>query len=133
MSEEKETEGAPEAPSIETLVDKPKLAEPSKIVDAPREPKASREPKAAKPEPGYVPLREVLDERERRQKAEQEGAKYRQAWEDHQRKLAAEQDNDPAPDMFKDPNAYNTWVDRQMNRRADSFGVRPKRCSCSGL
>lgn len=128
MIEEKdgapETE-APEAPAhtpLSELVDKPRFSEPSKVADEPRrqEPREKRE-KPAKPDPGYVPLREVLDERERRQKAEQDAQRYRAAWEEHQRKLAAEQDNDPAPDMFKDPNAYNAWVDRQLDRRAKSI------------
>ena len=118
MSEETKDEGAPEAPSMETLVDKPKLTDTARIADPPREAKPPREPKAPKPEPGYVPLREVLDERERRQKAEQDAQKYRAAWEQHQQKLADAENNDPAPDMFKDPNAYNAWVDRQLDRRA---------------
>ena len=66
-------------------------------------------------------LNETLSEREKRQRAEAERDQYRIAWEQHQRKLAAEQDRDPAPDMFKDPNAYNAWVERQLDKRAKAI------------
>jgi hypothetical protein len=123
MSEEEKGGGPAEPAPLTEIVDKPKLAETPAVVDRPERPPPERKPKADKPAvpEGYVPLREVLDERERRQKIEAERDRYQRAWEDHQRKLAAEQDKDPAPDMFRDPNAYNEWVDRQLNKRAEAI------------
>lgn len=68
-------------------------------------------------------LNETLNEREKRQKAEAERDQYKNAWEQHQRKLQAEQENDPAPDMFKDPKGYNAWVERQLDRRAKAIAA----------
>lgn len=68
-------------------------------------------------------LNETLSERDKRQKVEAELGQYKKAWEDHQRKLASEQNNDPAPDMFKDPAKYNAWVERQLDRRAKAIAA----------
>ena len=128
MAEEEKDGGAPEgATPLEQIVDKPRLSEPSgkdAIIDAPRrsEPsRAKREPKPDKPAipEGYVPLREVLDTRDRMRKAEEERDRYRAYVEDQQRKLADAEDNDPAPDMFKNPTAYSEWLDRRVNKRAE--------------
>ncbi len=126
--EEKDGALAPAEPvhtPLSEIVDKPRISEPSAkaITDEPRpEPRQKREKpdKPAIPE-GYVPLREVLDTRDRAKKAEEEAARYRAWIEDQQRKLAVEQEKDPAPDMFKDPNAYNAWIDRQLNKRAEDI------------
>lgn len=124
MSEEEKVDGALESTPLETIVDTPKLTEttPSVVEDKP-EPRQKREPKPDKPviPEGYVPLREVLDTRDRAKKAEEDRDRYKTAWDEHQRKLAAEADKDPAPDMFKDPRAYNAWVDRQVNKRAEAI------------
>lgn len=126
-------EGQGAQPSLQEIIDKKPIADFTE--DAGREqshqqareerekperaPKPQREQQ--KPEQGFVPLREVLDEREKRQRAESEAQRYRAWIEDQQRKLAAEQDNDPPPDMFKDPNAYSAWIDRQVERKAKSI------------
>ncbi len=124
--EEKDGALAPAEPvhtPLSEIVDKPRISEPPAraIVDEPRpEPRQRKPEKPAIPE-GYVPLREVLDERDRRKQSEDEAKRYRTWIEDQQRKLAIEQDRDPAPDMFRDPNAYNQWVERQVQKRAESI------------
>jgi hypothetical protein len=124
--EEKDGALAPAEPvhtPLSEIVDKPRISEPPAraIVDEPRpEPRQRKPEKPAIPE-GYVPLREVLDERDRRKQSEDEAKRYRTWIEDQQRKLAIEQDKDPAPDMFRDPNAYNQWVERQVQKRAESI------------
>jgi hypothetical protein len=127
-------EGQGAQPSLQEIIDKKPIADFTE--DAGREqahqqareerekpperaPKPQREQQ--KPEQGFVPLREVLDEREKRQRAEAEAQRYRAWIEDQQRKIAAEQDNDLPPDMFKDPNAYSAWIDRQVERKAKSI------------
>jgi len=123
-----ETEdGAPPAVTpISEFVDKPRLSDPPAATPEP----ATPDPVKATPTPAPADdgdkrfaglLRETLDEREKRQKAEKERDQYKTAWDTQQRKLQAEQDNDPAPDMFRDPNGYNEWLDRQLNRRAEAI------------
>jgi hypothetical protein len=122
--EEKDGAVAPAEPvhtPLSEIVDKPRISEPpaKAITDEPRpEPRQRKSEKPAIPE-GYVPLREVLDERDRRKQFEEKAQRYEQAWNEHQRRLAAEQDKDPAPDMFRDPNAYNQWVERQVAKRGE--------------
>lgn len=119
-------DGESGVPSLSELVDKPAFdhATPS----APNEPKPEpvKEPvaKESKDDPDKRfagVLRETLEEREKRQKAERERDQYKSAWEQHQRKLQAEEANDPAPDMFKDPDGYNAWVERQLDKRAQAI------------
>lgn len=129
MTEEAKEDGAlapaePQHTPLSEIVDKPKLAEAPAIVDTP-EPRQKREPKPeAKPDDearfrGL--LNETLSEREKRQAAERERDQYRNAWTEHQRRLAAEADKDPAPDMFKDPKAYEAWTDRQIRKQAEAI------------
>lgn len=122
MSEE--VKGA-EAPAegvvtpISEIVDKPRHTDQAPAPDPRRE-----KPKAEKPDEDARfrgLLNETLSEREKRQAVERERDQYKRAWEEHQRKLATEQEKDPAPDMFKDPNAYNAWIDRQLNKRAEDI------------
>lgn len=130
--EEKDGALAPAEPQhtpLSEIVDKPRLADPPSkaVTDEPRaEPKPKRE-KVEKPDDearfrGL--LNETLGEREKRQAAERERDQYKQAWAEHQRKLAADQEHDPAPDQFRDPKAYNAWVERQMDKRAESYAQR---------
>jgi len=129
--EEKDGALAPAEPQhtpLSEIVDKPRLSDPpaKAITDEPRpEPRQRREKteKPAIPE-GYVPLREVLDTRDRAKKAEEEAARYRTWIEDQQRRLAVEQDKDPAPDQFRDPQAYTAWVERQISKRAEGIAKR---------
>lgn len=122
MSEVQES-GAPAVTPQSEFVDKPRLSD---------QPAATPEPaQSPPPPPPAAPadddkrfrglLNETLSEREKRQAVERERDQYKKAWEEHQRKLAAEQDNDPAPDMFRDPDGYNAWLDRQLNRRAETI------------
>lgn len=129
--DEKPGAGSEPTPLAEIIDQKPVIADytdDQRREEVHREVREQAEPKpkkaktdaTPKPEPGYVPLREVLDERERRQKAEAEALRWKTANDEHQRRLAAEAANDPAPDMFKDPQAYNAWVERQIDRKAEA-------------
>lgn len=124
--EEKDGALAPAEPvhtPLSEIVDKPRMAGAPRIAEPKPEPKQTKPQKQERPAvpEGYVPLREVLDERDRYKSEKERADRYEKAWAEHQRKLQAEQDNDPAPDMFKDPNAYNAWIDRQLNKRAESI------------
>lgn len=116
-----------EQPPVQTplsdIVDKPRLQTDASRIADPAPERKERRPKEAKPvvPEGYVPLREVLDTRDRAKKAEEDRDRYRAWIEDQQRKLAAEQDKDPAPDMFKDPAGYNAWSERQIEKRATAI------------
>lgn len=125
-------EGQGAQPSLQEIIDKKPIADFTEDAGREQAHQQAREEREKPPErqkrevkaevpPGYVPLRETLDERERRQAAERERDQYKRAWEDHQRKLQDEQNNDPAPDMFKNPDAYNSWVERQLDRRAKAI------------
>lgn len=114
---------------LSEIVDKPRLqTDVSPVVDAPRQAapveRPERKAKAEKPDDDARfrgLLNETLSEREKRQAIERERDQYKRAWEEHQRKLAADQERDPAPDMFRDPQAYNAWVERQVSKRAEAI------------
>lgn len=127
MAEQVQEGGAPVVTPLSELVDKPRLSDqPAAATPEPATP-ALQETPAPTPQPRnderpkYVSLDEHLDLREKKRRAEEERDRYRKAWDEHQRKLAEEQDNDPAPDMFRDPDGYNAWLDRQLNRRAEKI------------
>ena len=61
-------------------------------------------PPEAKPEPGYVPINVVLDEREKRQKLEAEMAQYR----------AQQQPQQKAPDRWEDPEGFDAYRDQKV-------------------
>lgn len=86
--------------------------------------KAKKEPaRAGEPQRHMVPLSEVLDTREKLREARERGERFERAWNEHQKKLQSEADNDPAPDMFKDPAGYNSWVERQLDRKAKAIAA----------
>lgn len=124
MAEEDKSSGALETQTpLSEIVDKPKLtdAAPAVVQDKPEpQPKPERKQKSAVPE-GYVPLSEVLDTRDKYKAAAEERDRYKRAWDEHQRKLAADQDKDPPPDMFKDPQGYGAWVERQIGKQAEAI------------
>lgn len=113
---------------LSEIVDKPRLqTDVSPVVDAPRQAapveRPERKPKAHKER--TVPLAEHIDQRislQEKLRTEKERADRLEAtWAEHQRKLAADQERDPAPDMFRDPQAYNAWVERQVIKRAEAI------------
>lgn len=90
------------------------------------EPKAQKKPKPRDDDDARFRgiLNETLSEREKRQAAERERDQLRTALAEHQRRIQAEQERDPPPDMFKDPAAYNAWMERQLDRRAQAVAAR---------
>lgn len=58
----------------------------------------------AKPDPGFVPITAVLDERDKRQKLEAELAQYR----------AQQQQPQAVPDKWEDPDAYEAFRDQKL-------------------
>lgn len=126
MSEEKEgaLSGEPKEPVVADYTDS---------MDREEEHQQRRESTAEKPEkpvkkdtkrqdpPRHVPLSEHLDERDKRQHWQKEAEAKDKALRELQAKIQAEQENDPAPDMFKNPAAYNAWIERQLDRRAQAI------------
>lgn len=72
------------------------------------EPEAAPAVEPRQPEPGYVPLNAVLDEREKRKALEAEIARYR----------AAEKQPETAevPDMFEDPEGWQSSIQGQFQQ-----------------
>lgn len=131
MSTEQEN-GAPEGALTEEArpvvadftdsMDREEAHERERTADKPEpKPKKAKEQVKTDPQTHMVPLREVLDTRDQLRAERESRERYQRAWEEHQRKLAADQDKDPAPDMFKDPNEYNKWVERQLDKRAKAI------------
>ena len=128
---EKEEQGAPEgaaeeerAPIVADYTDSLDREEAHEEARERPEPKPRKEKGKAKDEDDARfrgILNETLAEREKRQKLEAELGQYKAWAAEQQRKIAAEADRDPAPDMFKDPKAYNAWVERQLDKRAKAI------------
>lgn len=71
-------------------------------------------PPTAKTETGPIPIQALLDERERRQRAEQEREQYRREVEEFRRRAAP-----PAkrPDLFEDPDGALGHIERQVSEQ----------------
>ncbi len=90
---------APAAP-VEQQAEQP-------VADAPEAAPAPA-PEPAKPEPGFIPIAAMLDEREKRQRLEREVEELRKAQAEQQAKAT------PQPDPILDPEAYQAHVAQQV-------------------
>lgn len=93
--------------------------EPAAASDAAPKPQDKPQDKPQEPAPQHqVPLSELLNTRERAQRAEQERDQFRQALEAIQRQQheAQRQPQDP-PDVFADPKAYTEHLTRTFDQR----------------
>lgn len=64
-----------------------------------------------KPEPGYVPIQALLDEREKRQRNEREVEELRQWRQQQEARRQAPQ----RPDMYDDPEGYAAYLEQQQH------------------
>jgi hypothetical protein len=71
-------------------------------------------PPAGKQDHGQIPIAALLDEREKRQRAEQDREQYRRELEEHRRRAAPPQ---PRPDLFQDPDGALAHVERQVSEQ----------------
>lgn len=66
-------------------------------------------------------LNETLSEREKRQAAERRAEQLERIIQEHNASLRTAEEQEDAPDMFKDPVAYNNWVKRQIQQQAKAL------------
>ncbi len=88
-------EQAAEAPTPEPEP----VAEPEPVVDE----------RPDRPDPGYVPIAAMMDERDKRKALEAEVARYRQQ--------AEQQQPQNVPDPYDDPEGFRSYYDQQMENR----------------
>jgi hypothetical protein len=98
------------APAEEAPIQEPEAAvEPApETVEEPQpqpQPEVAAEPQ--RPEPGYVPLNAVLEEREKRQAAERRIAEFE----------AQAKQPQVRPDAFDDPEGYDRHIEQQIEQR----------------
>jgi hypothetical protein len=98
------------APVAEEIVEQPveapeQVETPAEPIEAPVEPASPLEPPVVehKPDPGFVPITVVLDERDKRQKLEQQLAL-----------LQAQQQPPAIPDQWEDPEGYAAHQDQKV-------------------
>jgi hypothetical protein len=90
-------------------------AEPEPTPEAKPQPEESANPLVppvveAKPDPGFVPITSMLDEREKRQKLEAELAQLRASQQQPQ--------PEPVPNMFEDPEGFQAYQQQFANQTA---------------
>lgn len=95
---EPETPAEPEAPTPEPEQPAPEEPAPSEPVNPLVAPVVD-----AKPDPGFVPISVVLDERDKRQKLEAELAKFQ-----------AQQQPQAIPDRWEDPEGFDAYQDQKL-------------------
>ena len=135
MTDEVE-EGQGAAPSLQEIIDKkPVIADFTE--DAGRE-QAHQQAREAREKPERQPqqkrapqqdedtrfrglLNETLSEREKRQAAERRADQLERIIQEHNASLRTAEEQEDAPDMFKDPAAYNGWVKRQIQQQAKAL------------
>lgn len=118
-----------ETPEVEEVeAEAPEQPEPEKAeaeaegtgeVEEPEtpEPEQAAPPVAEKESAGQVPLSVVLDERERRQKAEQQVAELKKWREQQEREAAQREAQKKAPDWFEDPQAAAQFQAQSIQRQ----------------
>src|SRR6478735_1788096 len=90
-------EAEPATPVEEPIVGNPAVEPIAEVASEPVAPAAEvvAQPEAAKPEPGYVPISALMDERDKRKAAEAKAQQY-----------APHPQQQQAPDPFDDPQAF---------------------------
>lgn len=84
-------------------------------------PKVEEKPQKEEKPDHRIPLVELLNEREKRQRAEQERAQYeQQLWQLQQQVQQLQQPKEPI-DIFADPQAYQTHVEQTMGEKMRSL------------
>jgi len=69
-------------------------------------------PPASDGRQGHIPIATLLDEREKRQKAEQRAEEIERKLRDFETQKQSEANEKPAPDPIDDPQAYNQHIER---------------------
>lgn len=96
---------------VETVVTPEPETEPAPVAEI--EPVVQEQ---VQPAPQHVPLAAMLDERDKRKALEAELAQFRAQ--------QAQQQPEPAPDMFEDPDGYRNYQDQKVAQTAYQMNLR---------
>jgi len=100
------SEAEPEAPAVEPVAPEPVIEQPVEPQVEPEAPAVETVTEPSKPEPGYVPISALMDERDKRKAAEARAAAN-----------APQPQQVQAPDPLDDPVAYNAYLEQRLEAR----------------